>query len=137
MACFIAPTAEAVVVTVAKKVIEKKEKEQIKVSADLQQSSEIIEDSEKISLSKKIGWLKNLLWGGSFLLLIEHIWHGEIVPCAPFLTAMGSPEDTQEMINEIATVGASMAVLVTVVWTIMLAVVKVKESGKAKEKKLS
>ena len=56
------------------------------------------------------------LWGGSALLAFEHVWHGEVQPFFPFLTAMSNPEDTQEMLHEIATVGVSMAVLVTVIW---------------------
>ena len=32
---------------------------------------------------------------------------------------MSSPEDTAEMLHEIATVGVSMAVLVTAIWIIM------------------
>lgn len=54
------------------------------------------------------------------MLLIEHIWHGEIVPWPPFLTAMSSPADTGAMLGEIATVGVTMAVLVTAVWGVMV-----------------
>jgi hypothetical protein len=57
-----------------------------------------------------------MLLGGSVLLAFEHVWHGEIVPWFPFLTAMSDPEDTAEMLHEMATIGVSMAVLVTVVW---------------------
>ena len=132
MACFLAPAAEAVVATVAKKIIEKKEQENERVSIDAEQIP-VAEENKKCKFSTKLGWLTNLLGGGSFLLLIEHIWHGEVVPWAPFLTAMGSPEDTQEMLGEIATVGTSMAALITVVWVAMVVVVKVKESGEAKK----
>lgn len=57
-----------------------------------------------------------MLWGGVVLLLIEHVWHGEVVPFPPFLTAMGDPTSTVQMLYEMATVGVAMAVLVTVVW---------------------
>lgn len=134
MACFLAPAAEAIVVTAAKKVIEKKEKNQVKT--DVESTNNLInEESKGIPLSKKIGWLSNMLWGGSFLLLIEHIWHGEIVPWAPFLTAMGSPEDTAEMLKEIATAGTAMALLITGVWVVMAAVVRSKEKAVQKEHK--
>lgn len=93
------------------------------------------EENKKCKFSTKLGWLTNFLWGGSFLLLIEHIWHGEVVPWAPFLTAMGSTEDTQEMLGEIATVGISMAALVTAVWIAMIVIVKVKEQGRKKQEK--
>lgn len=137
MACFIAPAAEAVVVTVAKKVVEKKKKNQLKIDSDnIEKAGSFIEEDHlEFSFSTKLGWLANLLWGGSFLLLIEHIWHGEIVPWAPFLTAMGSPEDTAEMLKEIATVGVSMAVLITVIWAVMAIVANLKEKKNQKESK--
>jgi hypothetical protein len=70
-----------------------------------------------LSWSKKLGWLQQLLWGGVALLTLEHIWHGEIVPWPPFLTAMSSPESTAEMLHEISTVGIAMSLFVTLVWT--------------------
>ena len=61
-----------------------------------------------------------MLWGGSALLAFEHVWHGEVVPWFPFLTAMESPDEATAMIHEMSTVGVSMAVLVTVVWGVMV-----------------
>lgn len=61
-----------------------------------------------------------MFWGGIFLLLIEHIWHGEIVLFPPFLTAMGSPEDTQVMLYEILTIGSAQVALIFVVWIAMV-----------------
>ena len=61
-----------------------------------------------------------MLWGGSFLLAIEHIWHGEIIPVPPFLTAMTDPAAIQPMLHEIATAGVTMAVLVSLVWAGMV-----------------
>ncbi|MBQ1643361.1 MAG: hypothetical protein II103_02390, partial [Treponema sp.] len=49
-------------------------------------------------------------------LAIEHIYHGEVVLYPPFLTAMRNPEDIAEMLHEMATVGVSMAAIVTLVW---------------------
>ena len=103
MACFTVPAGEAVVTTIIKKRIEK-------------QGAEKHEDSMAVPMTRKLKWLSNLLWGGSALLAFEHVWHGEVQPFFPFLTAMSNPEDTQEMLHEIATVGVSMAVLVTVIW---------------------
>ena len=61
-----------------------------------------------------------LLWGGAFLLCYEHIWHGEVVPWFPFLTAMNDPGDTAEMLSEMGSIGVLMAVLVTAAWAIMM-----------------
>ena len=119
MACFIVPTVEAIVVTVVKKVIEKKEKQPEEVSVILDGTPET---AYKIPFSRKLKWLTNLLWGGSALLAFEHIWHGEVVPWFPFLTAAADPADAAEMLHEMATVGVSMAALVTLVWLAMLGV---------------
>ena len=51
----------------------------------------------------------------------EHVWHGEVAPWFPFLTAAGNPAEAAEMLNEMATAGISMTVLVTAVWGVMLA----------------
>ena len=67
------------------------------------------------------------------LLAFEHLWHGEVVPWAPFLTAMESPDSTSEMLQEMSTVGVSMAVLVTVIWGGMVAVSSLLQK-KAEEK---
>ena len=119
MACFIVPAAEAIVVSVAKKVIEKKEKQPEEVSVVLDGTPET---AYKVPFSRKLKWLTNLLWGGSALLAFEHIWHGEVVPWFPFLTAAADPADAAEMLHEMATVGVSMAALVTLVWLAMLGV---------------
>lgn len=120
MACFLVPAAEAVVTTIAAKVMKSKEvnPETVKVHID----GEGIIEAEKLPFSRKLGWLNKLLWGGSGLLAFEHIWHGEVVPWFPFLTAVSNPADTAEMLQEMSTVGVTMAVLVTAVWAGMLAV---------------
>ncbi len=119
MACFLVPVAEAVVTTVAAKVIKSREKD----AAALRISTENgIEAVEKIPFSAKLNWLSKLLLGGSALLCFEHVWHGEIVPWFPFLTAASNPADTYVMLEEMASIGGSMAVLLTLVWVGMLLV---------------
>ena len=68
------------------------------------------------ALKERLGHLENMLYGGSFLLAIEHIYHGEVVLYPPFLTAMRNPKDIAEMLHEMATVGVSMAAIVTLAW---------------------
>ena len=112
MACFLVSAAEAVVVTAVEKGSEKKEVNEVKSSGSVQ-------EEVRIPLSKKLKWLTYMLWGGSVLLAFEHIWHGEVVPWFPFLTAMSDPADAAGMLHEMATVGVCMAVLITVVWLVM------------------
>lgn len=118
MACFLVPAGEAVVMTIAQKVMKSREKEEVvKVSF----SDGSVGEAEKIKFSTKLGWLNKLLWGGSVLLAFEHLWHGEVIPFFPFLTAVKSGE-TAEMLAEMGSAGVAMALLVTAVWGGMLIV---------------
>ncbi len=125
MACFIVPAAEAIVTTIVARAAKKKE-----AVLDTQTLTE-----EKPRFSDKLHWLSNMLWGGSALLMFEHIWHGEVVPWAPFLTAANDPAAAMEMLGEMATVGVGMAALVTAVWGGMAALSHYfeKRSEKAEE----
>ena len=113
MACFLVSAAEAIVVTGIEKHEEKVEKAHIE-SGKLDSI-----EPEKVPMSRKLKWLTWMLWGGAILLCYEHIWHGEVVPWFPFLTAMADPADAAEMFHEMATVGVTMAVIITVTWFIM------------------
>lgn len=110
MACFTIPLAEAIVVTVVEKIA-------------LRQNTKAVVDEAKnakiVSIKEKLGTLKKMLYGGSFLLAIEHIYHGEIIFYPPFLSAMKNPEDAVGMLHEMSTVGVGMALLVTGVWAIV------------------
>lgn len=119
MACFLVPAAEAIVTTIAVKVMEKKERTtDVKVTSD----TDTAVSAPKTSFARKLKWLRNLLWGGCALLCFEHVWHGEVVPWFPFLTAAADAADRAEMLHEMATVGVCMAVLVTLVWGVMVGV---------------
>ena len=129
MACFLVSAAEAVVVTAVEKVIEKKE------MADTATENVSSEQEIKIPLIRKLKWLSNMLWGGVVLLMFEHIWHGEVVPWFPFLTAMSDPSEAAVMFNEMATVGVCMALLISAVWFIMCKAADSIVSRKAAETK--
>ena len=107
MACFLVPLAEALVVTAVKSIAYNKH---------------TTDDVVKASKADKLGWLQQLLFEGSALLAIEHIYHGEVVLYPPFLTAMQTPEEIPAMLHEMGTVGVGMAILTTAVWGIMVAV---------------
>ncbi len=112
MACFLVSAAEGAIVKVFEKVEEKREIKRL-------EAGEEITKKASIPLSKKLRWLSNMLFGGSALLAFEHIWHGEVVPWFPFLSAMSDSADAAEMFREMATVGVSMAGLITCVWIVM------------------
>ena len=119
MACFLVPAAEAVITTVAAKAAKEKS----------------IETEAKIPFARKLKWLRNLLFGGAILLFFEHIWHGEVVPYFPFLSAAANPADAQMMLHEMATTGVIMAAAVTAVWVGMLIVSSIMEKKEIKETK--
>ena len=117
MACFLVSGGEAIVVTAVRAAVKKKEIEKGIVDEKGVQLTDPAETG--ICWTRKLGWLMNMLWGGVILLCIEHMWHGEVVPFPPFLTAMEDPSEIPVMLGEMATVGVGMAVLVTAVWFIV------------------
>ncbi len=121
MACFAVPAAEAVITTVAELVLRSREKKNAQ-KEEKTEGAALTLRAEKTPFSRKLGWLNRLLWGGSFLLLFEHIWHGEVIPFFPFLTGAANPADAAEMLHEMATSGVAMAALVTLFWLAMLGV---------------
>jgi len=107
MACFITPMATGIVTTLFRK---------------------------KVPAALKIGWLNIMLWGGSAMLIIDHILNGELVLYPPFLTAMQNPADFPSMIQEIVIVGGAMTLTVIVLWAILVAVTsKITQSSKQTE----
>ena len=127
MACFLVPGTEAIVTTIVTAVVKKKENNDLKKA-----SVDGVSAAEKIGtkFSVKLGWLNKMLWGGSALLAFEHIWHGEVIPVFPFLTAVKDGE-TLGMLQEMGTAGVTMAVLVTAAWAGMVIVSNVIEKRKA------
>ncbi len=121
MACFVVPGTEAIVVTAAAVLLKKYE--QNRAQMKLHSDGASAEAPVKTGFARKLFWLADLLWGGVVLLAFEHLWHGEVVPFFPFLTAAteGSAA-VSEMLSEMASVGVLMAVLVTVIWAAMVLV---------------
>ena len=112
MACFTAAIAEVALVGIIKRKVAQKE-QTAGISAD---------KGVKVPLSTKLSWLMTMLWGGVFLLAIEHIYHGEIIAEFPFLTAVRDG-NTHEMLMEIATIGGGICILIPLVWFIACKIV--------------
>ncbi len=98
MACFITPMIVAIITTIIQKTFSKK--------------------IERLKLSI----LNMLLWGGVVLLAVEHVWHGEVVPWPPFLTAMANPSEIQIMLHEMMLTGGLMTTTVFAVWGLILTI---------------
>ncbi|MBN1321940.1 MAG: hypothetical protein JXA87_14005 [Thermoleophilia bacterium] len=121
MACFVAPAATAIVTTVVQKVVEKRERNDAPEQAERTRGK----------WSQRLRWLNTMLWGGTALLALEHVWHGEVVPWPPFLTAMETPGAVGPMLREILTYGVTMTAVVIVAWGIMVGVVELRTRAKA------
>ena len=133
MACFVVPGTEAIVVTAAALLLRRYE--QKKTEVRIGAGSAPAEPQKKTGFARKLFWLADLLWGGVILLAFEHLWHGEVVPFFPFLTAATEgPEAVAEMLGEMASVGVTMAVLVTAVWVGMVLISAAMEKRPAAEK---
>ncbi|MCX7661236.1 MAG: hypothetical protein N2Z79_00955 [Candidatus Omnitrophica bacterium] len=98
MACFLAPLTTAIVATAFKK---------------------------RVPQKYHFSWFLWMLWGGTLMLIVEHIVHQEIVLYPPFLTR-GLPEILPEVIK----IGLPMTVLVFLVWTIIASFSLMKERKK-------
>ena len=115
MACFLVSATAAIGVGIAKYAVKHHED---KFALETREPKEYKFGSE-VKWSKKLSYLEMTLWGGSFLLAIEHILHGEIVPYPPFLTAAGEgPDAVAEMLSEMGTVGVAMFAILVAAWGI-------------------
>ncbi len=117
MACFLAPAGVAIVTTVVQKVVKNKEKR----SGAGEQA-----ESAGGKWTQRLRWLNTMLWGGVILLCLEHIWHGEVVPWPPFLTAMQTPGEVGSMLREIAIYGTTMTAVIIVAWGILVGVTELR-----------
>ncbi|MEM1689857.1 MAG: hypothetical protein QXX33_03300 [Candidatus Hadarchaeales archaeon] len=82
--------------------------------------------SKKFPKEWHVGWLNAMLWGGSLMLMVEHVAHGEIVPYPPFLTG-------GNVFGEMLHIGVPMALASVFVWVgivkINASIIKRAESG--------
>ena len=133
MACFLVSATAAIGVGIAKYAVKHHEN---KFALETREPKEVKFGSE-VKWSKKLSYLEMTLWGGSFLLAIEHILHGEIVPYPPFLTAAGEGVDAvNEMLTEMGTVGVAMLAVLVAVWAVGVFVVDFIKFRKHKQKKV-
>ena len=133
MACFLVSATAAIGVGIAKYAVKHHEN---KFALETREPKEYKFGSE-VKWSKKLSYLEMTLWGGSFLLAIEHILHEEVVPYPPFLTAAGEGADAvNEMLTEMGTVGLTMLGVLVAAWAIGVVVVDFLKFRKHKKAKL-
>lgn len=93
MACFIVPLTQAIATTVYRKHLEKK----------VQLEGEKRLSTFNFKLSTRLKALELMLWGGSMMLLVDHLVNGELFAWN---------------LREVLTIGVPMSVVVTAVWAI-------------------
>ena len=112
MACFLVSATVGIGAAVARHIVKNHENK-----LELEGKTQLPEKfGSDIKWSQKLAYLELTLFSGSFLLAIEHILHGEVVPFPPFLTAASNPADLAEMLTEMGTVGVAMLAILLVAW---------------------
>ena len=102
MACFIVPITQAIATTAYRKHLERKA---------------LTGKGETLSpFTSHLSTLETMLWGGSLMLVLDHIINGEVTWMYPFFTALATEGGGAVMLREMLTVGVPMSLLVTAVW---------------------
>ena len=101
MSCFLVPLVQAAVTTLYRK-----------------RNQKSIDNGQGGILKRHIPALEKMLWGGSVMLVVDHIINGELTWRFPFFTALTAEGGASVFWGEILTVGVPMSVVITLVWII-------------------
>ena len=98
MACFIVPLTQAIATTIYRK--------------------HVTTTGKDTFVTRNLKTLEQMLWGGSLMLILDHIINGEVTWMYPFFTALETEGGGMVMLREMLSVGVPMSVLVTLVWSV-------------------
>ena len=101
MSCFIVPLTQA-----------------IATSAYRKMHKNSIESPDASALKRNLPVLEKMLWGGSVMLIVDHIINGEVTWRYPFFTALEEAGGGAVMLREMLTVGVPMSLVITAVWAV-------------------
>ena len=101
MACFIVPLVQAVATTVYRK----------------RHAAEIAGPDAPV-LKHRIPDLEKMLWGGTLMLIVDHVINGELTWRFPFFTALDQVGGGLTMLREMLTVGVPMSLVLTAAWVV-------------------
>ncbi len=99
MCCFIVPLVQAAATTAYRK-----------RHADAIQAS--------VSVKHEIPALEKMLWGGSVMLIVDHIVNGELMWRFPFFSALATEGGAGVLLHELICVGLPMSATLTLVWSV-------------------
>ncbi len=99
MSCFIVPLVEAIAVTAVRK------------------HSHSAGKADANLLMRNLPDLEKMLWGGTLMLVVDHIINGELTWRFPFFTALETG-GFQAMLGEMLSVGVPMAAVLTAAWMV-------------------
>lgn len=102
MCCFIVPLAQAIATTAVRR-----------------NNKKNIEEGNCHPLMQNLPKFELMLWGGTAMLIVDHIINGEIVPFWPFFTALNEDGGVSTMLSEMLTVGVPMSIVVTAIYAAM------------------
>lgn len=100
MCCFLVPMAQAVATTIYRKVSE----------------SHNTGSGTSAFLKSKVKDLEKMLWGGSLMLVVDHIINGELIWRFPFFTALTEVDGPAIFLKELLTVGLPMSLVLSFCW---------------------
>ena len=101
MACFIVPLVQAAATSVYRKLNAKR-----------------IASPDSSALMRNVPALEKMLWGGSVMLIVDHIINGELTWRFPFFIALEKVGGGEVMLKEMLPVGVPMSVIVTACWAV-------------------
>ncbi len=101
MSCFIAPLVQAIATSTYRKLNKK-----------------AIENPSANPFLHQLPTLEKMLWGGSVMLIADHVINGELTWRFPFFTALDQAGGGAVMLHEILTVGIPISLVLTAVWAV-------------------
>lgn len=103
MACFIVPLTQAIATSAYRRRIE---------------SQKSKDNRQETFLSRNLPMLEKMLWGGSLMLIVDHVINGELTWMFPFFTALETEGGGAVMLREMLTIGVPMSLIVTAAWAV-------------------
>ena len=105
MSCFVAPLVQAIATTAYRKL-----------------NAKTVGNPSSNLFLRHITDLEKMLWGGSVMLIVDHVINGELTWRFPFFTALGETGGAEVVLREILAVGVPMSLVLTLVWAVYVVV---------------